>query len=152
MKCEFFCKIKIETSGSRHACAVFKTYHEVSAWNYTIDYTKRSSFLSVDALFSPHIFFRFLLKDFLEQHFSSWPVMVGYPRLPAFADAPACMDVASAPTSCLNPGVPPVRSGEQLCDLYLFFGGWRIGEGYVLGSKSGSSFFWGGWEDGVKAK
>ena len=52
--------------------------------------------------------------------------MVGYPRLPAFADAPACMDVASAPTSCLNPGVPPVRSGEQLCDLYLFFGGWRM--------------------------
>lgn len=46
------------------------------------------------------------------------------------------MDPASAPTSCLNPGVPPIRSWEQLGDLVD--GGW--GEVVMFWGKGDSKF------------
>ena len=57
------------------------------------------------------------------------------------------MDPADPPpTSCLNPGVPPIRSWEQLGDLVD--GGW--GKVVMFWGKGGSkfcSFFFGrGWE------
>ena len=35
-------------------------------------------------------------------------------RLGVFADKLACEDLASAPSSCLNPGAPPYASWKQL--------------------------------------
>eukprot|EP00434_Breviolum_minutum_P006567 symbB.v1.2.005796.t1/scaffold317.1/size229983/7 len=60
---------------------------------------------------------------------------IGSILLGAFADAPSCMDPASAPTSCLNPGVPPIRSWEQLgkqvvatvfCSIYSWVVTWLL--------------------------